>query len=117
MQPHSLGELFAQPGFLTLLATILLVLANIMIGVSTLPRDGRKKLYKPHRICYFLVIAVYCGFLVFTYKPGAINILNYLVLVYFLLVVPIARRINVTLHAILASVGLTLLVLVAALTI
>jgi hypothetical protein len=38
---------------------------------------------------------------------------NYAVLAYFLFVVPVARRINVTLHAVLASVGLVLLVGIA----
>ena len=42
-------------------------------------------------------------------------LLNYVVLFYFLAVIPLSRRMDVTLHAILASVGLVLLTLVATL--
>ena len=46
MQATSLGEIFSHPSFLTILTTILIVIANIMIGVSMLPKDSRQKRYK-----------------------------------------------------------------------
>ena len=42
---------------------------------------------------------------------------NYAVLAYFLFVVPVTRRIDITLHAILASVGLVLLVVIATISV
>jgi len=117
MQPASLGELFAHPGFLTLLLTILAVIGNIIVGVSMLPRDKRQRLYRVHRMGYIFVLAGFATFLIVTHFLNGNSPVNYFAFLYFLIVVPVTRRIHLTLHAVLASVGLVLLVLVAALNI
>ncbi len=73
----------------------------------------------PHRltvivilIFYFIVLS-YVIFLWISHSPNKNAWFEYGVLVYFLLVIPITRRINITFHAILASLGLILLVGVA----
>jgi len=62
---------------------------------------------------YFAGVAAFIGFLVVTQKLLHNSIFNYVVLIYFLTVVPFSRKMNVTAHAILSSVGLVLLVIVA----
>ena len=117
MQATSLSEIFSHPSFLTILATILIVIANIMIGVSMLPKDIRQKRYKLHRIVYGAVIISFGVFLFVTHQSLGNSIFNYFVLGYFLTVIPLSRKWNVTAHAIIASVGLVLLVGVAAFSI
>ncbi len=114
MQPQTLGELFSHPTFLTLLLMILLVIGNIMIGVSMLPRDQRRRLYRVHRLVYLLVMCSFTLFLFMSYQNESLDSLTLFAFAYFLVVVPVTRRIHETLHAILASVGLVLLVIVAA---
>lgn len=114
MQPQTLGDLFGQPGFLALLLCILLVIGNIMVGVTMLPRDKRKRLYRVHRAVYLLVMFTFVFFMVMSFYNENLDFLAIFAFTYFLLVVPLTRRVDETLHAILASVGLVLLVVVAA---
>ncbi len=114
MEPQTLGELFGQPDFLILVLAILLVIGNIMIGVSMLPRDKRKRLYRVHRLVYLLVMLSFLVFSILSYQNDNLSYFALFVFVYFLVVVPLTRRVDETLHAILASVGLVLLVGVAA---
>ena len=113
MQATSLGEIFSHPSFLTILATILIVIANIMIGVSMLPKDKRQKRYKLHRIAYGASLVSFAVFLFVTHRLLSNSLFNYIVMAYFLIVIPLSRKCNVTAHAIISSIGLVLLVGVA----
>ena len=113
MQATSLSDIFSHPSFLTILATILIVIANIMIGVSMLPRDVRQKRYKLHRIVYGAVLISFGAFLIITHRLLGNSLFNYFVMGYFLIIIPLSRKWNVTAHAIIASIGLVLLVGVA----
>ena len=106
MQATSLSDIFSHPSFLTILTAILIVIANIMIGVSMLPRDIRKKRYKLHRNVYGATLISLAVFLVVTHRLLGNSLFNYFVVAYFLTVVPLSRKWNVTAHAIIASVGL-----------
>ena len=117
MQATSLSQVFSHPSFLTILVTILIVIANIMIGVSMLPRDIRQKRYTLHRIVYGAALVSFGAFLVVTHRLLGNSIFNYCVLAYFFTVIPLSRRWNVTAHAIVSSIGLVLLVGVAAFSI
>ena len=113
MQVTTLAELFGYPGFIFIMLTILFMVANILVGVSIIPQDRRKKGYKVHRVIYYAVMICYGVFLWVMYSRAKNEWLNYAVLVYFLFAIPITRRINITLHAVIASVGLVLLIAVA----
>ena len=115
MQATTLEGLFFHPVFLSILLTILITIGNVLIGVSILPKDKRKKRYILHRYVYWAVVISYCMFLVVSHFSHTNGILNYFTLLYFLIGIPASRKINVTLHAIISSVGLVLLVLVATL--
>tara|TARA_B100000676_G_scaffold306036_1_gene361471 strand:- start:218 stop:508 length:291 start_codon:yes stop_codon:yes gene_type:complete len=91
----------------------MLTIANVMVGVSMLPSDNRKKRYKLHRIIYFSILAIFLLFLFVKQLDNQNSILNYAVFGYFLLVIPISKRLNVTLHAVISSVGLVLVGLVS----
>ena len=113
MNPSSLEDLFTHPGFLLIFLAILITIGNIMVGVSILSKDKRKHRYRIHRYVYLLVVAVYGAFLWVAQSESNNALLNYGVLGYLLFAVPVTRRINETLHAVIASIGLVLLVLVA----
>ncbi|MCA9484622.1 MAG: hypothetical protein KC553_12890 [Nitrospina sp.] len=114
MQPQTLGELFGDPGFLALFFSILLVIGNIMVGVGMLPGDRRRKFYKAHRLVYFLVMVTFSVYLWLAWREDKANLVHYFVYGYFLTAIPFTRRIHETLHAVLASVGLVLLVVLVA---
>lgn len=113
MHATTLSQLFLNPAFILLCLTILIAVVNVMIGVSILPKDKRKRGYKLHGWVFWGVIAFYSLFLIVNHSGSGNSLFNYLVLFYLLIAVQASRRINVTLHAIIASVGLVMLNLVA----
>lgn len=78
-----------------------------------LPNDNRKKRYRLHRIVYGAVLASFLLFLTLKQINSQNSILNFLVFGYLLFVVPVSKRLNVTLHAVVSSVGLVLVGLVS----
>jgi hypothetical protein len=110
MQRATLGALFLDPSFIIIFFVILGTVANILIGVSMLPQDKRKKRFKIHRLIFYFVVISYGIFLWASHSPTTNEWFKYIVLAYFLFVIPKTRRINITFHAILASFGLILLV-------
>ena len=113
MPPTTLEELFSSPGFLAIFFSILLTIANIMVGVSIFPSDQREKGYWLHRLLFTAVIISYALFLFHLFLIERPSVFAYIVFGYLLFVVPITRRLNVTLHAVIASVGLVLIAVVA----
>lgn len=116
MHITTLEELFLNPGFISVFFAILTTIANVIIGVSILPEDKRRKRYKLHRYVFFFVLICYLYFLGWNhYTHGKNSLLNYIVFIYFSSIIPISRKANITAHAIVSSVGLVLLTLVAVL--
>ena len=113
MQPSTLEGLFSSPSFLVIFFAFLLTIANVMVGVSMLPSDNRKKRYRLHRIIYVTILVTFLLFLALKQINSQNSILNYVVFGYLLLAVPISKRLNVTLHAVISSVGLVLVGLVS----
>lgn len=113
MPPTTLEELFSSPGFLAIFLAILFTIANIMVGVSILPHDQREKGYRIHRILFGAVVISYALFLFHLYQISRPSIFADIVFGYLLFIVPISRKLNVTLHAVIASVGLVLITIVA----
>ena len=113
MQAATLEGIFINPRFIFIFLTFLITTANILVGVSILPKEKRKRGFKLHQLIHGAVIICYCMFLWETHSYMGNGWFNYAVLAYFLFVVPVTRRIDITLHAILASVGLVLLVVIA----
>ena len=115
MSPTTLEDLFSCPGFLAIFFAVLLTIANIIVGVSILPHDQREKGYRIHRLLFGAVIISYALFLFHLHQMSRASIFAYGVFAYLLLVVPLCRRINVTLHAVISSIGLILITVVAVL--
>ena len=115
MPPTTLEELFSSPGFLAIFFAILFTITNIVVGVSILPQDKRAKGFRIHRLIFGAVIMSYAMFLFHLHQIGRPAFFANIVFGYLLLVVPISRRLNVTLHAVIASVGLVLITVVAVL--
>jgi hypothetical protein len=114
MQPTTLEDLFLNPGFLAIFFAILATIANVMVGVSMLPEDKRRKRYKLHLYVFFAVLVCFLYFLAWDhFVNGKNSLINYFALFYFAVIIPLSRRANVTAHAIIASVGLVLLTVAA----
>ena len=113
MQPTTLEDLFTSPNFLSIFFAFLLTIVNVIIGVGMLPSDDRRKRYRIHKIIYGAVLASFFLFLVLKYFDNQNSILNYTVFGYLLLVVPISKRLNITLHAVISSIALVLVGLVS----
>lgn len=109
VQAGTLGALFSDPAFLCVFIALLLTVANVVIGVSILPKDRRKKGYRLHRYAYYAVLTPLCGYLIANHFLHENSGFDYVLGGYFVTVVPWSRKINVTLHAVIASVGLVLL--------
>jgi len=112
MPPTTLEDLFSSINFLTIFIAFLLTIVNVMVGVSMLPSDNRKKRYLLHRALYGSIILVFILFLVQKHSESGNSILNYTVFAFLLFIVPLSRRLNVTLHAVISSIALVLIGLV-----
>jgi|GEM_PF-382224 len=113
MHITTLEDLFLNPGFLFVFCALLMTIANVVVGVSMLPADMRKRRYRLHRYVFYSAIFCYLCFLGWNhFYRGENNLINYIVFIYFAVIIPISRRANVTAHAIISSVGLVLLTLV-----
>ena len=108
MQINTLGEFFSQTNVLLLFLTLLTCVLNVFIGVSILPKDKRQKGYMFHRTAFILVVLLYILFLIANRNFN--SWFEYFVLIYFGVIVQWSRRINITLHAVIASFGMVLLV-------
>jgi len=114
MPPTTLEDLFSSPAFQAIFFAILLTIFNIIVGVSILPSDKREKGYRLHRLLFGAVILSYILFLNQLYQIEREPVFAYIVFGYLLIIVPFSRRLNVTLHAVISSVGLVLIAAVAA---
>ncbi len=114
MHATTLSALFAHPSFQLLFLSILFTLANVLIGVSIFAKDARKKGYLVHRFVYWLVIACISLYLIGNHFLLENSLFDYFVFIYFLFIIPLSRKMDVTLHAVLSSIGLVLLLGVAA---
>ena len=85
-----------------------------MVGVSILPSDQREKGYRLHRILFGAVVLSYALFLLYLYQIEKNSIFANIIFAYLLIAVPFSRRLHVTLHAVISSVGLVLITAVAA---
>jgi hypothetical protein len=113
MHITTLEDLFLNPGFLFVFCALLMTIGNVIVGVSMLPQDMRKKRYDLHRYVFYFVLISYLCFLGWNhFYQGKNGLINYLVFIYFAFIIPISRRANVTAHAIISSVGLVLLTVV-----
>ena len=112
MPPTTLEDLFFSINFLTIFSAFLLTIGNVMVGVSMLPSDNRKKRYLLHRILYGAIMLCFILFLFQKHFESKNSFLDYTVFAYFLLIVPLTRRLNVTLHAVISSIALVLIGLV-----
>ena len=113
IQATTLEGLFSDQSFVTIFIVILFTVVNILVGVSIFPQDKRGKGFKIHRILFYLILMTYGLFLWISQSSFKNNWFNYAILAYFMFVIPITRKINITFHAILASLGLILLIGVA----
>ena len=112
MPPTTLEGLFSSTNFLIIFIAFLLTIVNVMVGVSMLPSDNRKKRYLLHRILYGAVMLCFILFLSQKHFESNNSVLDYTVFAYFLFIVPLTRRLNVTLHAVISSIALVLIGLV-----
>ena len=108
MQATTLEEFFSQTNVLFLFFALLACIVNVFIGVSILPKDKPKKRYKAHRAGFWTVVSLYVLFLIANRNLS--SWFEYFVFIYFVGIVQWSRKVNVTLHAVIASVGMVLLV-------
>lgn len=113
MPVATLEELFSRPAFICVFLAILTCVANILIGVSIIPKDKGKKGYRLHGWVHGAVMVWYAAFLAFNERLSGNAWFEYFIFFYLLTAVPWSKRGNVTLHAVIASIGLVLLVLAA----
>ena len=90
MPPTTLEDLFSSINFITIFIAFLLTIVNVMVGVSMLPSDNRKKRYLLHRALYGSIILVFILFLVQQHSEGGNSILNYTVFAFLLFIVPLS---------------------------
>ncbi len=82
---------------------------NAFLGAYMAFFKRAKPLIRIHALLYGCVLVCLIGFLIINHRHFHNTVWEYLIFGYFITVVPISKRWDVMLHALFATVGLTLL--------
>ncbi len=84
-------------------------IVNIFLGFYMGFFKRTKPLLRTHLAGYIAVVACFLGFLVIQRLHSGLTLWEILIFLYFIIVIPLSKRWDVLLHALISIVGLTLL--------
>lgn len=109
MQPEMFAKISVSPSLKWLAVAIAFHIVNVFLGAFMGFRKKTDQLVTIHRLLYFAVLACLAIYLVMNQIHGENSIWEYLVTAYFITIVPVSKRWDVMVHALVTVVGLTLL--------
>lgn len=109
MDPVLIAKITSSPSLVWVFGAIGFHITNVFLGVYMAFQGKGPRLLRIHRLLFYSVVACLVSFLVMNQIHGANTIWEYLIGVYFITVIPLSKRWDVLLHALLSVVGLTFL--------
>ena len=109
MDPGLFPKISSSPSLIWLLPAIGFHVVNLFVGMFMAFQKKTPLLLKVHGFLYYGLLACLFSFLIMNQVHGENTVWDYLVLGYFIIVLPVSKRWDVLIHAFFALVGLTLL--------
>ena len=104
-----LSKITDSPALPWVFAAIGFHIVNIFLGAYMGFFKRSKPLLRTHLAGYLAVVACFLGFLITQRIHYGLTIWEPLIFLYFIIVIPLSKRWDVLLHALISIVGLTLL--------
>ena len=98
-----------SPSLIWVIAAILFNIANVFLGLYMTFFKKEKRLVRAHLYLYITILICLTLFLVMNGVHSENTIREYLIGLYFITLVPISRKWDVLIHALVTIVGMTLL--------
>ena len=98
-----------SPSLIWLVAAIIFNIFNIFLGLYMAFFKKDRRLVRAHLFLYIAILLCLVAFLTMNGVHSENSILEYLVGLYFITLVPLSRKWDVMVHALVTIVGLTLL--------
>ena len=98
-----------SPSLIWVIAAILFNIANVFLGLYMTFFKKEKRLIRMHLYLYIAIVTCLVFFLIMNGVRSENTIWEYLIGLYFITLVPISRKWDVLIHALVTIVGLTLL--------
>lgn len=104
-----LSKITSSPALPWVFVAIGFHITNIFLGAYMGFFKRTKPLLRTHLAGYIIIVACFLGFLITQRLHSGLTIWEILIFLYFITVIPLSKRWDVLLHALLSIVGLTLL--------
>lgn len=104
-------QIDAAPVLILIVSAIALHILNSGLGI-TLAFRPRRLVRKLHKLVYFGLIVLLMAFFVKNFLKGVTEFMEYVILAYYIILIPVSKTWDVRVHALVATVGLTLLPLI-----
>jgi hypothetical protein len=109
MDPYLIAQIKESASLPWVFAAIGFHVINVFLGAYMGFQGKIEKHLKLHRLLFYVVSFCLIYFLVLNYFHGANWIWEYLIVGYFIIIIPLSKRWDMLLHGLVAMVGLTLL--------
>ena len=102
-------KILASPSLVWVLAAIGFYLFNILIGLFIAFQKKTAQNLRIHALMYYAIAFSLICFLIMNQTHHENTLIDYIVVFYVAAIVPLSKRWDVLVHALIAAVGLTLL--------
>ncbi|KMP11025.1 hypothetical protein UZ36_05785 [Candidatus Nitromaritima sp. SCGC AAA799-C22] len=109
MQPALFPQISSSPSLIWLLPAIGFHILNLAVGAFMAFRKKSPGVLKIHRFLFYGILICLFNFLVINQVHGENTVWDYLVFLYFIIVIPTSKRWDDLIHAFIALIGLVLL--------
>jgi hypothetical protein len=98
-----------SPSLIWVIAAVIFNIVNVFLGLYMAFFKKEKRLIRAHLYLYIAIVTCLVFFLVMNGVHSENTIWEYLIGLYFITLVPMSRKWDILVHALIAIVGLTLL--------
>ena len=111
MVSYFFHQIDLAPALILIISAIGVHILNAGIGIVLAFRQ-RCYIRKLHKLVYFSLLLLLMTFFVRNFLRGVTGFMEYVILAYYMVLIPISKNWDVSVHALVATVGLTLLPLI-----
>jgi len=117
MEPMLIPKITSSPSLVWIVSAIGFYIINIFLGLFMAFRKRTAQSLKIHRLLFYTIVFCLGYYLLMNQVHDENSWLDYLIGLYFITLIPYSKRWDILVHALVAVVGLTLLLLLIVLRI
>jgi len=109
MDPYLIAQIKNSASLPWVFAAIGFHVINIFLGLYMGFRDMSATILRLHRLLFYVVLFCLVYFLILNFIHGANGIWEFLIVAYFIIIIPLSKRWDLLIHGLVTVVGFTLL--------